>query len=436
MPFRTRRSKVLSTTRDRHLAEWLLFMLVAVLSLRAAWITGGGNTCNFFSGAYDGLGYYQWLPAVFVTHDFNLMPWTHWIAQDKGISLFTCGVAVLQLPFFLLAQGLTGVFGYPATGYNPANMVCMMAATAVYAGAGSVLAFKLARRYSNTPAALLAAVAIYSASNLFYYVVNEPLMSHVYSFFLISLFCWCGLRIIDGPRRVHVFLFLVSGALLLLVRQLNVLVFLFPLWMAWSSPGGVRAAWKNLLHQRAALVAGITIGLIPWVLQSIYWHHITGDWYANGYTIKGEQFEWDKMVPGMVLFSPRNGWFVYSPIFLVVVGCLLVRSWRNARPARPVLAILLLLLLLYSAWWCWWLGGAYGYRGFIDIYGLLAIPLAWIFRSVLRGSWSLRVFATLMVCAMVHLNFGMIDQRNFDVYNVLGEWPPLLEIIGKIASGQ
>lgn len=53
--------------RDRHLPEWLIFMLVAFLSMRAAWILGGGNACDFFSRAYDGLGYYQWLPAAFVT---------------------------------------------------------------------------------------------------------------------------------------------------------------------------------------------------------------------------------------------------------------------------------------------------------------------------------------------------------------------------------
>src|SRR5690606_38626776 len=153
---------------------------------------------------------------------------------------------------------------------------------------------------------------------------QQPLMSHVYSFFLITLFCWCGLRIVDGPRRVHVFLFLFSGALLLLVRQLNAFVIIFPLWMAWASPGGIKGAWKNLVRQRAPFILGLVLGLIPLVLQSLYWHHITGHWYANGYSYEDEFFEWGKMVPDMVLFSPRNGWFVFSPLFLIVVGTLLV----------------------------------------------------------------------------------------------------------------
>lgn len=348
---------------NRYLPEWLLFLLVSILSMHAAWVLGGGNTCEFFSRAYDGLGYYQWLPAAFITGDFDLMPWVHLLKENSGISLFTCGVAVLQLPFFLIAQLFAGVFGYPVTGYSPAHMVAMMAATATYAGLGAVLAFKLARRFSNTPAALLAVVFLYSGSNLFYYATREPLMSHVYSFFLIALFCWCSLRIIDGPRNLHVVLFLFSGALLLLVRQLNGIVFVFPLWMAWTSPGGIRGAWGNLMGHRGAGIIGLALGLVPWLLQGAYWHDLTGHWYVNPYTYAGEYFEWGKAVPGMVLFSPRNGWFAYSPIFLLAVGALLAGAWRNRRTARPVLLILVLRC------WCTARGGAGGWVVAMDIAG-------------------------------------------------------------------
>lgn len=429
------RSNTLAKNRDRHLLEWVLFMLVAFLSLRAAWYIGEGNTHDFFWKAWDGLGYYQWLPSAFVTGDFDWMFWGHKVSEDKAISLFTLGVAVLQLPFFLASQWLTWVFEYPNTGFNPANAVAMMAATATYAGAGAVLSFKLARRYSNTPSALLAVIAIYAGSNLFYYATDQPLMSHVYSFFLITLFCWCGLRIIDGPRRVHVLLFMFSGALLLLIRQLNAFVIVFPLWMAFSSPDGIKGAWRNLVRHRWTFIIGLVLGLVPWILQSIYWHHITGDWYANGYALKGEHLEFDKMVPGKVLFSPRNGWFVFSPIFLIVVGTLLVHAWRNTRTARPVLVILIITVLLYSAWWCWWLGGAYGYRGLVDLYGLLAIPTAWFFRSVLRRSWSLRIFIAVLFWALIRLNFGMMEHYNYDWFSEDEVWSQILQVVGIIAAG-
>lgn len=435
MIFKLRSVASPAANRDRYLVEWLLFLLVAILSFRAAWIMAEGHTHEFFWQAWDGLGYYQWLPSAFINGEFERMYWCHTITGDKALSLFTLGTAVLQLPFFLIGQLFNWFFNFPNTGFSPVNAVAMMAATAMYAGAGTVLSYKLARRFSNTPAALLAVVSIYACSNLFYYATREPLMSHVYSFFLTALFCWCGLRVIDGPRRAHVVLFLFSGALLVLVRQLNVLVFLFPLWMAWSSPGGIKGAWGNLMAHRGSFVLGLALGLLPWVLQSMYWHHITGLWYANGYAYKGEHFEFNKMVPGMVLFSPRNGWFVYSPIFLLVIGTLLVHAWRGTRAARPVLVVFILTVLMYSAWWCWWLGSAYGYRGLIDLYALLAIPFAWFFRSVLRGSWTLRIFIALLLWAMVRLNFGMIEHYDYVLYSIEANWSRILEVLGAIAAG-
>jgi hypothetical protein len=434
---RTRAARYAKAARaDRHLIEWLLFMLVSVLCLAGAWQLHIDRMDEFFPHAWDGLGYYQWLPSTFITGEFDRMFWCHTLTADRSISLFTLGVSVLQLPFFLLSQWLTWLFGYDNTGFSSPNAVAMMVSAAVYTGAGAVLSFRLARRFSSTPAALLAVVGIFGCSNLYFFATDSPLMSHVYSYFLIALFAWCSVRVIDGPRPRHVFGLLFSGALLVLVRQMNGIVVVFPLLLAWNSPGGIPGAWRNLMKHRTAWIGGLVLGLVPWVLQMIYWHHITGHLFVNGYAYKGEHFEWDRMVPGMVLFSPISGWFVYSPVFLIVVATLLVHAWRNTRTARAILLILTVTVLIYSAWWCWWLGAGYGYRGLIDLYGLLAIPFAWFFRSVLRRSWSMRVFTAIVMCTLVYLNFEMLGRYCFDWS--LPEWtlPKLMDVVGRIAAGQ
>ena len=422
---------------DRDLVEWLLFMLVTILCLAGAWQIHVDRLGEFFPKAWDGLGYYQWLPVTFVTHDFDRMLWCHTITVEKSISLFTVGVSVLQLPFFLISQWLVWLFGYDNTGMSSPNAVAMMVSAAVYTGAGAVFSFKLARRFSNTPAALLAVVGIFACSNLYFFATDSPLMSHVYSYFLIALFAWCSVCIVGGtPRGWHIVAWLFSGALLVLIRHVNLVVFLFPLFLAWGSTDGIPAAWRNLLKQRGAFILGLVLALIPWVLQVIYWHYITGDFYANGYAYKDEHFQWDKMVPGMVLFSPISGWFVYSPVFLIVVPTLLLHAWRNTRTARAILLILVLAVLIYSAWWCWWLGAGYGYRGLIDFYGLLTIPFAWFFRSVLRRSIVLRIFTGIALVALVHLNLKLLAL--YDFAWSLPDWtlPRLMEVVGNIAAGR
>ncbi|MBL0044681.1 MAG: hypothetical protein IPP33_09910 [Flavobacteriales bacterium] len=65
----------------------------------------------------------------------------------------------------------------------------------MYVRLGCVLAFRLARRFSTSESALISVVVLFAATNLFYYSVYEPGYSHVFSFFLIALFCYSGLRV-------------------------------------------------------------------------------------------------------------------------------------------------------------------------------------------------------------------------------------------------
>lgn len=416
--------------------ERILFLIIAAVCMSASWAFHGEHIHDFYWKAWDGLGYYQWLPSVFVTGKMDWMFWCEKVSDDKAISLYSLGVAVLELPFFLLSELFTRMMGIEDTGFSTPNAVAMMASTATYSGLGAVLSFRLAKRYGPGQAALIAVITLFACTNLFHYAAMEPLMSHAYSFFLIALFCWCSLRVIDGPSRWHIVGMLFSGSLIVLVRQMNVIVFLFPLWMALTSPAGIKGAWHNVRKHPWSLVIGSCASLIPWMLQVLYWHYITGHWYANGYSYKNEHFEFDRMVPGMVLFSPNNGWFVYSPIFLFVVAWLIVHAWRNTSTARPVLVILAGTLLIYSAWWCWWLGGAFGYRGTVDLYGLLAIPLAWSIHSVLQRGLAVRIVVLLLLILLSTLNFGMMEHHLFDAYDPDPTWPKVWDMAGAILLGK
>jgi hypothetical protein len=42
----------------------------------------------------------------------------------------------------------------------------------------------------------------------------------------------------------------------------------------------------------------------------------------------------------------------------------------------PVMLFLILIIYVLSSWWAWWFGGSFGLRAYVDIYGVLALPLA------------------------------------------------------------
>lgn len=398
--------------------EWTIFLLVATIVLRCGWVLHSVNPYEFLRHGGDALGYYQWLPSVFINHEVDKMYWTYQMEDGRNLSLFSPGVAMLQLPFFLLGHMWAGLFGYTQNGFSSPYGVAQLLGIACYAGAGCVFAYRMAVRFSDPVSALLAVVSLFSASNLFYYSVYEPTMSHLYSFFLVGLVGHSTLRLLDEPARsgraVHVVSLLLGSSLTALVRQLNVFVLLFPLLLAWRSPGGIKAFLRNMFLRRGMAAFALLLALVPWVLQMTYWYHILGEFLTFTYGKKGEAFEFDKMVPGMVLASVRNGWFVYSPLMIPLVIWLLLHAWRGTRPARAILLVLVSIWSLYSAWWCWWLGTAYGHRGFVDLYALLAIPLAWLFGSILRRGWSLRLASALVLVTLIKLNFGLMERFTWD----------------------
>ena len=193
------------------------------------WMLNHQEPYEFLRKASDNLAYYQYLPAVFKGDGLERMPWVHVLENGKEISLVTCGVALLELPFFLLGHspGAHG-FGYNTDGYSPPYAVANMLCAAVYAGMGCVLAFRLARKFSDNTSALLAVIALFAGTNLYYYAVHEPGYSHAFSFFLVAWVCWSGLRLIDQAGSMHILSFVLGSSLLILVRQLNLLFFSSP----------------------------------------------------------------------------------------------------------------------------------------------------------------------------------------------------------------
>lgn len=427
------------TARNEHLIELSLFLLVSVIVLHDGWLLHSVNPYEFLRHGGDALGYYQWLPAVFIDHEVDKMYWTYQMENGHNLSLFSFGVAILQLPFFLIGHLCASAFGYPMNGFSSPYGVAQLAGIACYAGAGCVLAYRLACRFSDAVSGLLSVVSLFAATNLFYYSVYDPTMSHLYSFFLVGLLGYSTLRLLDGPptppRATHTVLFIVSASLMVLVRQLNAVVLLFPLVMAWRSRGGIKGFMRALATSRAVAIASVLLALVPWLLQMLYWYHTTGDMLTFTYGKKGESFDFVRMVPGMVMANVRNGWLVYSPLMIPMLGFLLASAWRGTGPARSILIVLVLVWLLYSAWWCWWLGTGYGHRGFVDIYALLSIPLAWMFRSVVERGWSLRLVTCFAVVAFIKLNFGLMERFQWDWSWENWNWQRYFEQVSSVITG-
>jgi len=88
-------------------------------------------------------------------------------------------------------------------------------------------------------------------------------------------------------------------------------------------------------------------------------------------------------------------------MLLAVAG---IPMLRKRLPAFfiPVAALLLIMIYVQSSWWSWWFGGGFGLRAYIDIYAILAIPLAATLERILSlQKKKLRVPAISLVVLLI-----------------------------------
>ena len=143
----------------------------------------------------DKAGYYVYLPATF-KYAFNPdeFPDSMDVRTGYGFSLdlkdhkirtkYTCGVALMQIPFYFLADVLTTPLHQKADGFSPVYHRAVNVAAVFYLLAGILFLYLFLRNYFKISVTVLVLASLVLGTNLYYYAIDETGMSHVYSFAL------------------------------------------------------------------------------------------------------------------------------------------------------------------------------------------------------------------------------------------------------------
>ncbi len=369
---------------------------------------------------WDVHSYYAYLPAVFIYDDIRLeksvyrfdddfyLFWPSVAPNGSKVIKTTMGVAMLYSPFFFGAHVYATVFDHPANGWSVPYKVGLLAAGLFYfmLGCWFVRALLLTAGHSDLETSITL-LLIGAGTNLFCYATQSGSMSHVHSFFLIAWFLWAAQQWRSAPSfRGTLLLGLLIG-LITLVRPVNALIVIV---FALLNVTDLRSLRQRLLfflgHWPKLLLMGAAAFLV-WVPQLAYWKMITGAFFFNPYIGEGFHFDDPHVLDG--LFSFRKGWLLYTPIMvLALFGMFYMKTTKAWRTAIAV--FMALFLYVTFSWWCWWYGGSFGQRSLVDIYALLALPLAAFVGRVLTWRTPWRALAGCLAAALVWLNFFQTRQ--------------------------
>ena len=351
----------------------------------------------------DGVGYYLYLPAIFIHQDLSLqrLATEHFNGQIPawtGVTLFEgtqnylikypIGEAVLMAPFFLLAGLAAHALGVKVDGFSYPFQIAAALSGLVYAVAGLAILWGILQRRFKQNTILLVLFGLVFGTNFFHYASYDSIFSHIYSFFLFCAFLYLVEQIYSRPSLRNCLAAGAVAGLIIVTRPTNTLWLLFGVLFGVTSIKGLLDRyqfWKS--HIKECL-----LGLVPLLgivaLQLIYWKVITGRFMV--YSYRNEHFHFLRPEIVNVLFSAKKGLLFWSPILLAVFPGLFYLKKRAPEFFVSIVLFFPLNVYIISSWYCWWYGGSFGARAFTESLPVFAIGLCSFYEGV-RSSFGKRM---------------------------------------------
>jgi len=346
----------------------------------------------------DGVSYYQYLPAWIADGDptfetqaldccagyTNEQPVGihRWPETGRWLGVHPIGVAVLMLPFFLAAHGLTWWSNLPRDGFSLYYQYVVGASGIAYVVVGLVVLRRLLLRHFSEPVVLATLVSITFGTNLFHYAVYDSTYSHAFSFCLVALLLLVVELWWEAATVWRSVALAVVAALIILVRHTNVVFLAFvPLFgvCRWSD---FRTNLNRLQERRGLVLVMVTVGVLCLSPQLLLYRWATGHWIVNAYQVGSFTFGTTHMFD--TLFSVERGLFFWSPVLLCSISGLVVADSWSLGLAWAALAVLAIDTFLMANWFMWDLGSGYGHRGFTDALAVFAVFIAAFFAWTAR----------------------------------------------------
>lgn len=366
----------------------------------------------------DVVSYYAYLPAAVIFHDLRFeftktLPedfegtiWLQTAPNGKPILRMTMGMSMLWLPFFVAAHGAAHILDVSTLGYSWPYSLSIFLAALTYLFVGLIFLRKLLLRWFTELTTAITLILVVAATNLSFYIISEPGMTHVYNFALFNVFIWLSLKWIEKPSLILSLGLGILAGLIVLIRPVNVLILLFPALAGISSWNDfqlrIAVNWKFILAAGGAAF----LVVLP---QLLYWKMQTGQFVFNSYMDAGKfYFLRPQIING--LFSFRKGWLIYTPVMVFGFAGLYLLRKSSKELFVPVILFLVLNIYIVFSWWCWWYGGSFGSRPMIDMYGIMALPMAAFFDWIRTRREFVQTIALFILAGMVYLNIYQMKQ--------------------------
>lgn len=344
--------------------------------------------------AYDGFGYYMYLPSLIHSGDLNMQPdWAdslqknycdgaimyQLVPRENGnfIAVYQMGQAFVEAPAFFIGHFFAKTLGYKADGFSPPYHVAFLLNALLFIFLGLFYLKKLLRLFFSIPLSILLVLIVYVGTNYWITAALSYSLQHIYLFALIAAMAYYFFKAVLSTQFHYksIVIAAILFGLTTVIRPTHVLLFIFPLIYLWSH--------FPTKKQLIGILALFPLSSFLWNLpQIIYWKMIGGNWLiANLHTeeiVLVDPHLWD------FLFSFRKGWLLYTPVFLLLIPGFYSLRKINKSLYRSLLVLTIVAVWVVSSWETWWYAASFSQRVMVDYYPLLLLPIGFFLQSLTR----------------------------------------------------
>lgn len=363
------------------------------------WFDYGYESSNFPKGS-DGL----------LGNGFDL---TGPIVKNK----YTCGVAYLQSPFYLWTKLDAEINNRPVRLNGGQTKRSIDVAGVFYLLMGAICLYFFLVRFYKPFISFISICLVVTGTNVIYYAIYHPGMSHIYSFFLFSTSLLLADTFFKNKKTWVFILLVVATSCIVLIRPINMLFLPGLLFIRGS-------AKENLLVIIKPKYLSIILlgGLLVFSPQMYYWYQLTGKLIYYSYNEEGFTHLNQPAILAN-LFAPNNGLIPYSLIFVLLLITNIYAIIKKNRFSLYFLFYQIVMIYLLASWHMPDFGAGYGQRNFVEVFTGYTFILAFFLTHINAAKSKLVLYTTmffsLLFCftnlkIMSRYDYAFFGRHNWD----------------------
>lgn len=377
------------------ISEFVIFFIVFIVVFFHIFFTH--NRKNLGQWEYpiwsDAAAYFVYLPATFIyNYDGSKMPENistmtgdgFSIENDKIVTKVAMGVAILQAPFYAISYIISDIFNINDNGFGKVYIYGLGIGAAFYFTLGLLFLYLFLKRRYPKSVSFITLLLIIFGTNLYYYTYEKFLYSHLYSFFIFSTSLYIIDKLINTnfKKAIYIALFGIILSLAFLVRYTNpIFIVLMLLFLDIDSWQALKQRLKSIFNFKFISITAISfiIILIP---QMFYWNYLTGNFLYYSYGNEG--FNWLEPKFLEFFFSPNNGAFIYTPLYIIILIYAIIMSIKQEKNGLFIFCIFVIASYIFASWWSWSYGCSLGKRPFVELTPIFGICIASLVDKIIQ----------------------------------------------------